>query len=534
MLPFAATISPSAVSFTGTTGKNFVVSTAHVNNDAIREKLKEIQKAQQEGLLGIIELLVIELEKLADVPAFVASMSDGAVQVKDGVVYWNDEAIHNSLSKRILWGLSEGFDMKPYTALMTNIMENPSNQSVIELYDFLDDADMGITEDGHFLAYKRVRDNYFDIRTGTILNAPGQRPKMPRNKVDDNRRNLCSHGLHFCSLSYLPHFGSSGRSDRVVILKINPKHVVSIPVDYKNAKGRAEEYEVVGEYPQEELIDVLSAKSVWSRDDMRSTFSNYNEWDGKDDEDEDDDSYAYYEDFDEDEVEVEDCCPPALGVELEDVDSALQDDCSIHVKFNHDDINFTVIVDDQGDLGRVFVDCSAVVKAQVDQQYPPIAPNGSRMGWVGNEWLPVGPPEPPDMRDFIDAVDTTQTIRADVEARLDEGLNPENVNEIMDRMDNAIYHHQGEVRLMEKATLAADDMEAASRNSSEAKAHDSFIVGLTFDQLSNEMRVQFESGESYSYTVPALVFEDFLATEHRGTFFNQKVRDVYVGKKIDG
>jgi hypothetical protein len=52
--------------------------------------------------------------------------------------------------------------------------------------------------------------------------------------------------LHFCSQDYLPHFGN-GYDSRVVIVKINPADVVSIPSDYNNAKGRACRYEVVGE-----------------------------------------------------------------------------------------------------------------------------------------------------------------------------------------------------------------------------------------------------------------------------------------------
>ena len=53
----------------------------------------------------------------------------------------------------------------------------------------------------------------------------------------------CSYGLHFCSEGYLRHFGG----DRVVILKINPRDVVSIPTDYNNTKGRCCRYEVIGE-----------------------------------------------------------------------------------------------------------------------------------------------------------------------------------------------------------------------------------------------------------------------------------------------
>ena len=124
-------------------------------------------------------------------------------------------------------------------------MTNPSKRAVDELYGFLEKNSLPITPDGHFLAYKKVRQNYFDCHTGKMDNSVGKIVEMERNEVDDNKDQTCSTGLHFCSQEYLPHFG--GGDSRVVIVKINPRDVVSIPVDYNNAKGRACRYEVIGE-----------------------------------------------------------------------------------------------------------------------------------------------------------------------------------------------------------------------------------------------------------------------------------------------
>jgi hypothetical protein len=110
----------------------------------------------------------------------------------------------------------------------------------------LEKNSLPITPDGCFLAYKKVRNDYLDIHSGTMNNSVGQVVSMERNEVDDDKDRTCSAGLHFCSQDYLPHFGN-GYDNRVVILKINPRDVVSIPSDYNNAKGRACRYEVVGE-----------------------------------------------------------------------------------------------------------------------------------------------------------------------------------------------------------------------------------------------------------------------------------------------
>jgi hypothetical protein len=131
-------------------------------------------------------------------------------------------------------------------------MDNPSYRSVQELYGFLEKNNLPITPDGYFLAYKRVRDDYTDCHTGTMDNSIGKTVSMERNQVDDDQNNTCSQGLHFCSQGYLKHFGGA----RTIIVKINPRDVVSIPTDYDNSKGRACKYQVIGEVginPEDEV-----------------------------------------------------------------------------------------------------------------------------------------------------------------------------------------------------------------------------------------------------------------------------------------
>jgi hypothetical protein len=139
--------------------------------------------------------------------------------------------------------LQEGFPIEPMVHFMENLYQNPSKRAVTELYGFLEKGNLPITPDGHFLAYKKVRDDYTDVHSGKFDNSVGQVVEMERHDVDDNKDNTCSTGLHFCSMSYLSCFGG----ERTVIVKINPADVVSIPSDYNDAKGRACRYEVIGE-----------------------------------------------------------------------------------------------------------------------------------------------------------------------------------------------------------------------------------------------------------------------------------------------
>jgi len=173
------------------------------------------------------------------------------IEVKDGDVYFEGRPFANALTDRLISMLEEGFPVDFLCNFITNLKKNPSKRAVDELYGFLEKNKLPITPDGHFLAYKRVRDNYSDIHSGTFDNSVGEVCSMPRNEVNEDKDQTCSTGLHFCSLEYLPHFGGWDSGNRVVILKINPADVVSIPSDYNNAKGRTCRYEVVDEHDKE-------------------------------------------------------------------------------------------------------------------------------------------------------------------------------------------------------------------------------------------------------------------------------------------
>ena len=183
----------------------------------------------------------------------VLNYGQGNVSVQGDELFWKGQPMHGSLSRRMISMLQEGFPIEPMVAFMENLMQNPSKRSVDELYGFLEKNSLPITPDGHFLAYKKVRIDYKDIHSGTMDNSVGQIVEMPRNGVDDDKNRTCSAGLHFCSESYLNHFG--GSDSRVMVLKINPADVVSIPTEYNDAKGRACRYEVIDEIGGEDLVE---------------------------------------------------------------------------------------------------------------------------------------------------------------------------------------------------------------------------------------------------------------------------------------
>jgi hypothetical protein len=237
-----------------------------------------------------------ELLELVDLEKAVANFSDGLVEVKNGKVLFEGEEVHGSISQRILEFMKKGLPFQPLVNFLNNLMSNPSMQSQKELYDFLEHEHLPITEDGHFLAYKAVRSDYMDKYRGTFDNHVGNVCEMRRAKVDDNRSVGCSNGLHAGALNYVASYGSVENNDRIVIVKINPADVVSVPSDCNCEKLRTCRYEVVGEY-QGELLKPLY-KSEFGEDDYHedegSLYDEYDEdyWDQyDDDEDYDDDEY---------------------------------------------------------------------------------------------------------------------------------------------------------------------------------------------------------------------------------------------------
>jgi hypothetical protein len=217
-------------------GNSYTVAQDHLNYKKILNKLKD---GDHTDLLDLI-----------DVSKGIAEATNGVISIEDGNVQYNGREIINPLTDRIVKFIQEGLPFEPMVKFLENLMENPSRNSVQELYLFLENNELPITPDGHFMAYKKVRDDYKDIHSGTYDNSVGVVCSMPRNEVCEDRNRTCSDGLHFCSKEYLPSFGSC-RNNRVMLLKINPADVVSIPSDYNNAKGRTWKYEVIGEVTDE-------------------------------------------------------------------------------------------------------------------------------------------------------------------------------------------------------------------------------------------------------------------------------------------
>ena len=234
------------------------IDTAHRN---YKEIVEGIKAGEDDKVVELINIAA-QIER-----AVRASSNTENVSIVDDEVLFQGEPIHNSLTTRIIKMADEGFDIGHMVLFLENLMMNPSYRAVNELYDFLEVGAIPITENGTFLTYKKIRDDYTDIYTGKFDNSIGKTVSMPRNRVNEDSSQTCSAGLHVCSYDYLSSFGSSS-GDRVVICEVCPSAVVSIPDDYNNTKMRVCEYTVIGEVKDYKEENILGNDSVMMTEDV--------------------------------------------------------------------------------------------------------------------------------------------------------------------------------------------------------------------------------------------------------------------------
>jgi hypothetical protein len=204
-----------------------------------------------------------EVYKELDIVSAIEDFTKGDISVKDGIVYYKDtEKLHGSVVNKLLELLKSGLeDSTCLINYIVNLLQNPSNSSVEELYDFQGYKSLPIDEEGYVVAYKGIASDDYSIHgnlrtvvlqgkvdeNGRIYNGVGETIEVARRCVDDNRRKDCSHGLHVGSWDYASTFGS-----KTVMVRFNPADAVSVPTDWACQKLRVCKYEVLAEVEREE------------------------------------------------------------------------------------------------------------------------------------------------------------------------------------------------------------------------------------------------------------------------------------------
>ena len=236
----------------------YTVGTEHVGYSKLLESFKK----------GDVDSFLKHWNTKDAVKNYCESVSEDVTVVGEDVLY-KGQKLHSSLSSRVVELMRGGFKFEPMLKFLQNLMKNPSNNSVEQLYNFLSHKHLPITDDGCFLAYKTVSkhsgwDSWTDVNGKLVMsgdlvdkyskrvrNNVGDVVEMQRNKVDDNPGRHCSHGYHVGALSYAgPGGWYNSASDTVVLVKVNPADAVSVPTDHEFTKLRVCKYEVVALYKE--------------------------------------------------------------------------------------------------------------------------------------------------------------------------------------------------------------------------------------------------------------------------------------------
>jgi hypothetical protein len=283
-------------------GKPYQVSTDHPQISEIKRMILDVDDLgyTKDDLLAVLNNNISQEYFKID-SSVQTDESANKITVEGDEILLNGEIVHNSLADRIKDCMRAGLPFENMVKFMQNILLNPSYQSQKELFDFLSNKSLPITTDGCFLAYKAVRSDWMDKYSGTIYNGVGTTVKMNRPKVDDDRRNECSFGLHVGAIPYVQSYGSVG--DKIVYVKVNPKDVVSVPLDYTAQKVRVCEYTVLEEYKGE--LDLSPVYQVNGTD-----VENVGRYDDIHDDGYDDD---YDDDFEDDFEDEEDDYEPTYN-----------------------------------------------------------------------------------------------------------------------------------------------------------------------------------------------------------------------------
>ena len=257
-------------------------------DDALAPKLLDALRAREYDKIPMLVSKAKQIE-LA---------SNGRFTAHNGEILVDGIAAPPALGKKILQFSDEGLPYEPLVEFARNLQKNPSFRSVQQLFTFLEKNDHPITDNGCFIAYKKVREDFKDVHSGTFDNSPGQVVSMPRNQVNEDPNQTCSFGLHVANFSYARDFYGGGK---MLEVEVNPADVVAVPVDYNNAKMRVCKYTVLGVVDAEVSGALRVTKPVACDHNCECD-------DGDEEEDDyhDEESSSSSEYYDEDESEGED------------------------------------------------------------------------------------------------------------------------------------------------------------------------------------------------------------------------------------
>ena len=241
-------ISPAMVLIAVAEHNTYTFYPSHVNY--AKAKAFAVEKMDEAATDGITSDDVAYVDSIYTIKAALKTWSNGRLTIAGNAVYFDGDLVPQSLEERLLNMLEQGgrvddSTFNAWSKFIDKLRDASNNDVYNRLHAFLKFNDLSIDDDGDIIAFKVVRPDYKDKHSGTFDNSVGQTPTIPRTKVDPNNEAYCSYGLHVCAFGYLSSFARSG--DPVMLVKLDVRDIISVPLDYDGEKVRCCKYQVVGE-----------------------------------------------------------------------------------------------------------------------------------------------------------------------------------------------------------------------------------------------------------------------------------------------
>ena len=227
-----------------------------------------------------------EVPDLLDVRKSIEKMGQGDITIVGNTVKYQGRDIPNYQSQKLISMHRDGHkDIIPYKNFIKRLDANISFRAKEEFPRFMDSQEFMIDLEGFVYAFRGLQDNYYSVMgntstrvlkgkvnaQGQIFNGVGEEIEVERADVDDNCNRTCSYGVHVGHEEYARGWSRG----KVVLVKFDPKDVVSVPTDCNGRKCRVCHYWVVSDYvPSEKPVE----KAVYSetKEAPKTDAKNYN------------------------------------------------------------------------------------------------------------------------------------------------------------------------------------------------------------------------------------------------------------------
>lgn len=253
-----------------TFSKDGVLVPLRVNEDdrpGVFNEINKLLKSKSDDLAGVAKELFILMSPEAKVQEQISSSYylSGSLAIKGGHIFFGKNRLEETLSNHMM-SLLDGENTpkdekmwRSYVKFLDNLHQNADEDIRNQLFRWMEYENksgngFGITDDGCLVGYKGCGGTILEPMSvftgdaivdgeeykGQIPNRAGSVIQMPRSAVQVDPSVGCSQGLHVGTRDYAVKWAPV-----LLLVKVNPRDVVSVPYECDSQKMRVCEYTVL-------------------------------------------------------------------------------------------------------------------------------------------------------------------------------------------------------------------------------------------------------------------------------------------------